>query len=71
MSIEIVKKSASDKKEYSFIKCEDSVKILQNDWKFEQAKNFCRNKKCPFYNGLNYGCKQNSDAKRCAARMYY
>ena len=41
------------------------------DWKKEQEKHFCRNRECPFYNGWSYGCKQNSDAKRCAARMFY
>ena len=41
------------------------------DWKKEQEKHFCRNRECPFYNGWGYGCKQNSDAQRCAARVFY
>jgi hypothetical protein len=41
------------------------------DWKKEQKKHFCRNRECPFYNGWSYGCEQNSDAQRCAARMFY
>ena len=40
-------------------------------WKEKQSKNFCRNKECPFYNGWSYGCKQNSDASKCAARDFY
>jgi hypothetical protein len=40
-------------------------------WKTKQKKNFCRNRECPFYDGWNYGCKQNSDAERCAARMFF
>jgi len=41
------------------------------DWKTEQAKGFCRNRECPFYDGWNYGCKQRSDAEKCAARQHY
>jgi len=41
------------------------------DWETEQKKNFCRNRECPFYDGWSYGCKQRSDARKCAARDFY
>lgn len=47
------------------------VSVSAYDWKKEQAKNFCRNRECPFYDGWNYGCKQRSDAQKCATRQFY
>ena len=39
------------------------------NWKEKQKRNFCRNRQCPFWDGWNLnGCKQNSDASKCAAR---
>jgi len=43
--------------------------VVKSDWKTKQKENFCRNIECPFYKGWSYGCKQNSDASKCAARI--